>query len=151
MSARRTFRRVVLAGVAVGAALFFSACGGSDKVTAQNPEVVAKAEKAVQDSVAAFLAAYSYPNTAGADTGMSVSGDATCTPISDYQLDCVQRFQDDPNYRTWTGESKWRATVEQSSGDVSVEEQGGTDLQTQMSWRSACNSSDLQCNKGKVE
>jgi len=72
-----------------------------------------------------------YPN----DAQVYPSGGANCRPFSSAQLDCTQVVRDlsDP----WTGTSMWRATVDPSSGAVTIVEHGGATLEEMLNQRSA--------------
>ena len=119
-------------GVAV-AAFGVAACGGGDdSASTDDPAAVAQAEKQVNGQVEGALAAERerYPK----DAQVYPAGSAVCAPISDAQLDCVQRIEDRTN--PWTGKTTWRATVAES-GTVRVVEHGGRTLKQHLDDRSA--------------
>lgn len=124
-----------------------SGCGGSAGTTrttrhsAQEPAVVASAERAVHDRATSRLDASRtrYPG----DAQVFPEGDASCKPFSDFQLDCTQKIRDETN--PWTGTTAWRATVDQATGSVTVTEHGGRTLSSQLDQRSTCLAAGIDC------
>jgi len=124
-----------------------SGCGGSGgtasttRHSAQEPAIVAAAERAVHDRVTSRLDASraSYPD----DAQVFPEGDASCKPLSNFQLDCTQKIRDETN--PWTGTTSWRATVDQATGNVTVIEHGGRPLSSQLDQRSTCLAAGVDC------
>lgn len=142
--ARRSFALALLPLLAL------AGCGSSDggstgttgRRSAQEPEIVAAAERAVHDRVADRLA------TARAryseDAQVFPSGEATCRPFSDFQLDCKQKIHDETN--PWTGTTSWRATIDPTTGGVTIEEHGGRTLSAHLDRRSTCLAAGTDCD-----
>lgn len=131
--------------VAVGFAVALSGCGSDSseptKRTAQEPRSVAAAETAVRQRVDALLGSSreKYPD----DAQVVPEGGASCKPFSEFQLDCTQTVRDDTN--PWTGVTKWRATVDQSTGRVTINEHGGKTLAAMLDDRSRCLAAGVAC------
>lgn len=119
-------------------AVLLSGCGGGSgggggkTHSAYDPSVVSRAEAVVHSRVEAALSASRARYSE--DAQVFPSGTASCTPFSQYQLDCDQQIQDrtDP----WKGTSKWRASVDPTSGGIAVKEHGGQTLDEMLEQRS---------------
>jgi len=126
--------RTFVAGCALAAVL--GGCGGgsgsSKKHSAYDPPVVSRAEAVVHSRVDAALSASRARYSE--DAQVFPTGEASCKPYSPYQLDCDQQIQDrtDP----WMGTSRWRATIDPTSGGIVVEEHGGQTLNEMLEQRS---------------
>jgi len=142
--ARRSFALALLPLLALGG------CGSSDdgstgttaRRSAQEPEIVAAAERVVRERVTDRLAASRsrYPD----DAQVFPSGEAICRPFSDFQLDCKQSIRDETN--PWTGTTSWRATVDPATGGVTIEEHGGRTLSAHLDRRSTCLAAGIDCD-----
>lgn len=122
-----------------------AAPAGTTTVSAQHPDAVAAAERAVYNRVGNMLVDVraEYPGHRYVQT----DGPAVCRPISDFQLDCTQRMRDDQT--GWTGTSRWRATVEPKSGKPALEEHGGKPLTEQLGIAPADAEGDIEAADGE--
>jgi hypothetical protein len=141
-----TIKTATVAAIAIG--LCATGCGSSSHATqttprrsAQEPEMVTAAELAVRERVSQRLDAAR--ERYASDAQVYPSGDATCKPFSDYQLDCTQKIRDETN--PWTGVSSWRATVVPETGAVTIEEHGGRTLSAYLDRRSTCLAAGVNC------
>lgn len=139
--------------VAASATVGLTACGGdSDEgsaaavtttatVSAQHPESVAAAERAVYTRVGNLLASAraEYPDDGYPITG----GQAVCRPFSDFQLDCTQKVLDEDD--GWKGTTRWRASIDPKTGKATVVEHGGKSLADQLGINQSCLEDGVAC------
>lgn len=144
------WRRVAVV-IAASSAVGLAACGGDDgstaavtttaTVSAEHPESVAAAERAVYTRVGNLLASAraEYP-----DDGYPVTdGQAVCRPFSDFQLDCTQKVRDEDD--GWTGTTRWRASIDPKTGKATVVEHGGRSLADQLGINQSCLEDGVAC------
>lgn len=138
--------------IAAAATVGLTACGGdgdetpaavttSATVSAEHPESVAAAERAVYTRVGNLLASAraEYPG----DGYPITDGQAVCRPFSDFQLDCTQKVQDEED--RWKGTTRWRASIDPKTGKATVVEHGGRSLADQLGINQSCLEDGVAC------